>query len=64
MREEVVTYCTDCPDLAGCAKGYDCDVVRLVHKSCAEQGVPVKVPPGPVLDDVIILFGGKVRRDP
>jgi hypothetical protein len=58
-----LVFCEGCPDRPACSTPVNrCDVIKLVHRSCAAQGVPVKVTDPAVLRRVAILFGA--RLDP
>ena len=61
MKETVVVYCEDCPDLDSCRAGYSCDVVQLVAQTCREQGVPMKVTDPATLRKVATLLALKPK---
>lgn len=65
MKRYELVFCEDCPDRAACDTEQNrCDVVKLVHESCAAQGVPVKVTDPGVLRKAAILLqpGGRPPR--
>lgn len=63
MRELVEVFCEDCPIIEDCQRGYTCEVVRLVHRSCTEQGVSLKVTDPAVIRKVATLLRPNKKDD-
>lgn len=59
MKRRELVFCDDCPDRAECSTEENrCEFMRWLYRSCAEQGVPVKVTDPTTLRKIAVLLRG------